>query len=155
MYIGEMLSVRYTNQKKENRNMVLIILISVCYLARQGLALYGWYKANDDSTKSREFHSNFLQLLKLCAEDNPSILQWIKWCQNKYTSPDIQNEMLGINMALSLLKDIAAEVSYMTNTPNGAKISADINMLMRIEKQSKSRKTAKCLVNVASNWLME
>ena len=104
-----MLSASYANQE-ENRKMLLIILSSVRYLGRQGLAVHGWYKADDESPNRGELDSNFLQLLKIRAEDNPSIVQWIDRPQNKYTSPDIQNEMLSI-MALSLLRDIAAEVS--------------------------------------------
>ena len=92
--------------------MLLIILSSIPYLGRQGLAMHGQYKADDDSIKKGEFDSNFLQLLELRAEDNPSILQWIESPQNKYTSSDMQNKILSI-MALSLLKDITAEVSGM------------------------------------------
>ena len=41
-----------------------------------------------------EIDSNSMQLLRLRAEDSPGILKWIDRPQSKFTSPDIQNEML-------------------------------------------------------------
>ena len=57
-----------------------------------------------------EIDSNFIQLLNLRAEDNPLILKWLQKSQDKFTSADIQNEILGI-MAKSIQREIANEVS--------------------------------------------
>ena len=54
----------HAEQKAENRVMLKIILSSICYLGRQGLALCGHYKAVDESRKRGEFDSNFIQLLR-------------------------------------------------------------------------------------------
>ena len=49
--------------------------------------------------KGGEHDSNFLQLLKLRANDIPGLFDWMKRSQAKFTSSDIQNEMLS-KMAL-------------------------------------------------------
>ena len=46
-------------------------------------------------------------MLKIVAT---GILKWIDRPQNKFTSPDIQNEILSI-MALYILRDITADIS--------------------------------------------
>ena len=76
--------------------MLTIILSSVRYLARQGLALRG---GGDDA------ESNLIQLLQLRAEDNPNITQWLRISARKYTSHESQNEMLLI-MAQQALRKI-------------------------------------------------
>ena len=43
--------------------------------------------------------------MKLRAEDDPKITEWMKKKTDKYISPDIQNEVLKI-MALSMLREI-------------------------------------------------
>lgn len=106
--VGEMVLNGYAEEKVENRKILFIIFSSVRFLARQGLALRGHYKTNDE--EKGEMDSNFMQLLKLRAEDNPKILKWIEKTRNKFTSPDIQNEMLSI-MALRILREISSEVS--------------------------------------------
>ena len=68
--VGEMLSTSFVSQKEENRKMLLVILSCICYLGRQGLALHGRYKTNDDSTMRGEIDCNFMQLLRLHAEDS-------------------------------------------------------------------------------------
>ena len=108
--VGEMLSASYASQKAENKRMLSLILSSIRFLGRQGLALRGRYKTSDDSTTRGEIDSNFMQLIRLRAEDNPGILKWLDRPQNKFTSPDIQNEMLSI-MVLHILRDITADVS--------------------------------------------
>ena len=81
--------------------MLLVILNSVRFLGRQGLALRGRYKTSDDPTTRGEIDSNFMQLLRLRAEDSPGIVKWIDRPQNMFTSPDIQNEMLSITVDIS------------------------------------------------------
>ena len=105
-----MLSGIYAQQKTENRVMLRMILTSIRYLARQGLAFRGRFKISDESNEGYEIDSNFIQLLNLRAEDSPLILKWLQKSQDKFTSADIQNEILGI-MAKSIQREIANEVS--------------------------------------------
>ena len=67
--VGEFLDKAHKKEKEEATVMLLHIMSSVRFLARQGLALRG-----DGSDES----SNLMQLLCLRAEDKPEILQWIK-----------------------------------------------------------------------------
>lgn len=66
--IGQTLSIAHTQNKAENRKMLLKILQNVKFLFCQGIALWG----NDDS------ESNFFQLLMLCKCDNLAISRWLK-----------------------------------------------------------------------------
>ena len=59
--VGELLSNAHKREKELARDMLRIILSSIKYLARQGLALRGC----DDA------ESNLIQLLQLRTEDNP------------------------------------------------------------------------------------
>ena len=109
--VGEMLSLTHAHQKAVNRQMLKIILSSIRYLARQGLALRGRYKtASENADKRGELDSNLLQLLKTRSEDNPELKTWLQKSQDKFTSPDIQNEILSL-MALRIVRDIASELS--------------------------------------------
>ena len=60
------------------------IIESVRFLARQGLAMQGHTDAE----------SNFNQLLKLTANDVPLLTDWLQRKNDKYTSHDIQNELV-------------------------------------------------------------
>ena len=83
--VGDMLSQAHSEQKKQNSQMLLTIMQNVQFLCRQGLALRGH---NDDE-------SNFMQLLKLRGNDQNDIFAWLsKKGGDKYTSPEIQNELL-------------------------------------------------------------
>ena len=62
------------------------------YLARQALPLQGDWKA----TEKREVDSNFYQLLKLRFDEDPSTVEWLQKKKSRFTSGDIQNEMLEI-----------------------------------------------------------
>ena len=112
MNVGDMLSSAHAQQKSENREMLKIILSSIQFLARQGLALRGRYKTGDEDLgiSGGEPDSNFIQLLKLCAQDNSKLVQWMERSQDKFTSLDIQNEILSI-MATTIQREIAREVS--------------------------------------------
>ena len=90
--------------------MLQNIFTSIRYLGRQGLALRGHYITGDDIGGRDETDSNFIQLLKTRAEDNPCLLNWMKKSQSKFTSPDIQNEFLTI-MSLMILRKIVSELS--------------------------------------------
>ena len=79
--IGEQLSQQHSKEKQVNRKMLLKIVSSLRYLARQGLAIRG-----DGSEKD----SNLAQLLRLKGEDDSLMLDWLERRNNKYTSPEIQ-----------------------------------------------------------------
>ena len=66
------------------------------FLARQGLLL------RDDV---KEENSNFIQLYNLRVEDSPGLVEWLNSKRMKYTSGDIQNEIIRI-MAMQVLRDI-------------------------------------------------
>lgn len=97
--IGEVLSAAHLEEKTHNRQQMLTILRNIRFLARQGLPIRG----HDDNK------SNFIQLLKLHGESDSSILAWLEKKKEKYTSTDIQNEMLLV-MALKILRDVAAHI---------------------------------------------
>ena len=78
-----------------------MVISSVCFLARQGLPLRGDGPLEQDS--------NFNQLLKLRGEDCPLIKIILEKKQLKYTSHEVQNELLDI-MSTQILRDIAKEI---------------------------------------------
>ena len=71
--------------------MLSTIMTTIRYLGRQGLALRGRYKSEEDTGQKGELDSNFLQLLYLRAEDIKGLKKWMSKSQGKYTSPYIQN----------------------------------------------------------------
>ena len=50
-----------------------------------------------------------MRLIHLRSEDNPSLTDWMKKKTNKYSSHEIQNEIIQV-MALRVLHDIAASI---------------------------------------------
>ena len=60
-----------------------------------------------------EENSNFHQLLKLRAQENPEIIEWLRKRDDTYTSPAIQNEMLEA-MALGMMRQISANIQNAT-----------------------------------------
>ena len=57
-------------------------------------------------------NSNFYRLLVTHGEDNSELLRWIGQKHGrKYTSHDMQNEMLKV-MALQILREVAANESH-------------------------------------------
>ena len=73
-------------------------------MARQGLPLRG-----DGS----EADSNFMQLMKLSASDNPQLAEWLEKKMVKYVSHDIQNELLRV-MVFSVLMEISRSIHEST-----------------------------------------
>ena len=71
---------------ERNRRCFLKILQSIRYLGRQGIAFQG------DADEA----SNFLQLMKLRAMDDPILGEWVTKGEDTYLSHDIQNEILQI-----------------------------------------------------------
>ena len=97
---AEMLSSQHAKEKAENRQMLLKILSSLGFLAHQGLALRGSGGGED---------SNFIQLMKLQGMDDSRILDWIGKKSNKYTTADMQNEILQV-MSLKVLREIVLKI---------------------------------------------
>ena len=98
--IGEQLSIAHKQEKQQNRDILFKLLCSIRFLARQGLALRG------DAT---EEDGNFLQLLKLTANHDPLVSEWLKRKTHKYTSHKIQNEFLEL-MASDVLTGISSHL---------------------------------------------
>ena len=94
--VGELQSVEHRAEKTRNREMLLLVLQNIRYLARQGLPLRG---------DGDESGSNFMQLLRLRGID-----AWLSKKTNKYTSPDIQNECLKL-MALHILREVSNNIA--------------------------------------------
>ena len=113
------------------RSTPLSLLSNVRYLARQSLPLRGNW---DESSKAEE-NFNFHQLIKLRSQQDPAILEWLQRKSNKYTSPEIQNEVLEA-MALGLLREISANIQSATFYTIMADETADISnkkqLVMRI-----------------------
>ncbi|KAI6652472.1 Zinc finger MYM-type protein 1-like [Oopsacas minuta] len=105
-----MLNKSHVEQKDENRQVQLKIFSSVRYLGRQVTTFRGRWKTDDPEILNGESDSNFIQLLRIRAEDNPNLLKWLDKCQDKFTSPDIQNEILKL-MSLRILRDIVQQIS--------------------------------------------
>ena len=84
--IIEMCSNAADTTMKQNCTCFLKIIKSVRFLARQGLAMQGHTDAE----------SNFNQLLKLRANDVPLLTDCLQRKNDKYTSHDIQNELVSI-----------------------------------------------------------
>lgn len=103
-YIGVHLSQQYAREMENNRKMLMKVLSCIRFLARQGLALWG---------DGDESDGNFLQLLKLQGQDDDMMLDWLQRKCSKYTSHEIQNELLKL-MALRVLRSIA---DHLQNSP--------------------------------------
>ena len=91
--IAESLSV----EKLERRQCFLKVLSNIRFLARQGLPLRGHGDESD---------SNFIQLMKLRGQDDSRIASWLQKKTDKYTAPDMQNEIIKV-MAMQTLRKIA------------------------------------------------
>lgn len=97
--ISEVMQKNLREEKQLNRDMLIIILRSVKYLARQGLALRG-----HSSTEG-----NFFQLMKLQGETDSNLRLWLQKKHDKYISGEIQNEILRV-MAHDILRKIANSI---------------------------------------------
>ena len=83
-----------------NRRVLLKIIRTIKFLARQGLPLRG---------VGADADSNLVQLLKLQSRDCPELCTWLQKKTNKCTSPDIQNEIMSI-MAMQILRKVCEEI---------------------------------------------
>uniref|UniRef100_H3AM22 DUF4371 domain-containing protein n=1 Tax=Latimeria chalumnae TaxID=7897 RepID=H3AM22_LATCH len=101
--IGGILSAEYEEERNDNRKALMAILTSMQFLSRQGLSLRGVYINNEENAESGE-------LLRLRASDIPMLTTWLKKSQDKFTSTQIQNEVMEI-MAHEILRKIASRFS--------------------------------------------
>ena len=97
--VSHMINQGLCETQNQNRSALVKIISALRYLARQGLPLRG---------HGNDIDSNFKQLLKYRAEDDPAFANWLKKKEN-FTSPDIQNELLK-DMSLAILRDIIKEI---------------------------------------------
>ena len=99
---GDVIDVTNTIAKEtraQNRHCLAKIIESLQYLARQGLAIRG---DNDEE-------SNFFQLLKLMARDDKDLAIWLHKKGPKYTSHDIQNEIISL-LATHTIRKLVSEI---------------------------------------------
>ena len=102
--VGNLLSSKHEEETRKNRQCLMKIGENIRFLARQGLALRG---------DGDEHDSNFIQLLHLRAIDYPGLLTWMEKKIEKYTSPEIQNELIQV-MAHTVLRGIATDIRSAT-----------------------------------------
>ena len=98
--IQEMTSEKIKSNMQENRKFLIKIIETIQFLGRQGLALRG-----DESDEN----SNFMQFLKLRSKDFLKLKEWLEKKTEKYTSHDIQNELLKL-MEHQILRDLTDEM---------------------------------------------
>ena len=77
--VGDLLSERHALEKSKNRKNWLSILSNIRNLARQASPLKGDWKTE----KMSEENSNFRQPLKLRAQENPEIIEWLRKIDEK------------------------------------------------------------------------
>ena len=95
--VSEMLSSKVASDNVKNRHK---ILSTIKFLARQGLSLRG---------DSDELQSNFYQLMLLLGEQCPGVPSFLEKKQLKYTSHEIQNEILSI-IAQAILHRLVRQI---------------------------------------------
>ena len=103
-HVDELFSSQIASDRQSNRENLLLILPSIKFLARQGITLRGALQEGHG-----EVDGNFLQLLDVFSEFHPSLREWQERKRDKYTSADIQNEMLQV-MALCILRTVAENI---------------------------------------------
>ena len=82
-----------------NRFCLLKIIECLQCLARQAMPMQG----------DTDEESNFIELLKLRGKDQPVLLKWLERKDDKYTSHEIQNEIISI-MANNVIRDLVADI---------------------------------------------
>lgn len=99
--IGAQLSKWYDEDTKNHRRMLLKLLASIKYLARQGLS----FRGHHEDMVSAE--GNLYQLLLLQAQHDPTMSQWLK--KRDYISPQVINELI-VLMGKSVLRQLLADI---------------------------------------------
>ena len=82
--VWEMSSDAAKKTMESNRICFIKVIEYLQHLARQGLAMQG----------DTDNESNFIQLLKLRRKGQPLLLKWLERKEDRYTSHDIQNEII-------------------------------------------------------------
>ena len=98
--IGEMFSSQHAAEKEKSRECLLKVIQSLKYLSRQSIALR---KGSDETD------SNFIQLLKLQAESDPGLSNWLEKKRGTFCSNEIQNEILKV-MSQHIQREVAANI---------------------------------------------
>ncbi len=98
--VSVMLSKQFGSQKVKNQQALYHIISCIRYLCRQGLSIRG----DKDET-----NGNLQQLLRMKAEEDTNLKDWLRRKENVYTSPDIQNEIIKL-MGLQILRNITSEL---------------------------------------------
>lgn len=98
--VNVQLSEQCERHQQLSREALLVIISTIRFLARQGIAIRG-HEHND---------GNFMQLLYLRCNDNASLKSWLSESKCKqFTSWLIQNEILEL-LAHEVLRDLCAEI---------------------------------------------
>ncbi|XP_074641139.1 zinc finger MYM-type protein 1-like [Tubulanus polymorphus] len=97
--VGESLSEIHAKEKIHNKSMLRKLFENVRFLGRQGLPFRG------HDTES----GHFIQLFKLRASDDSSMLRWLDKKRNKYVSHDSQNELINV-LAMKVLRTIVSRI---------------------------------------------
>ena len=82
-----------------SRFCLLRIIECLQCLARQAMPMQG----------DTDEESNFTQLLKLTGKDQPVSLKWLERKEDKYTSHEIQNEIISI-VANNVIRNLVADI---------------------------------------------
>ena len=98
--IDESISSAHAAEKSKDQQCLVTITENISFLARQWIVLHG---------DGDESNSNFVQLFYLRATDQPQLTTWLERKTDKYTSPQIQNELLTI-MATAVLRKIGETI---------------------------------------------
>ena len=96
--IAESLSAQVAVERLERCQCFLKLLSNIRFLARQALPLRGDRDESD---------SKYIQLFKLRGEDDARVFDWLRKKTDKYTSADMQNEMLKV-MAMQVLREVVS-----------------------------------------------
>ena len=98
--VGELISSNHQRDKQQNSTILMKVLCSIRFLARQGMALRG-----DGS----EEDGNYLQLLQLLSSRDPLVAGWLQKKRYRYTSHKIQEDFLDL-MGKEILRNISSHL---------------------------------------------
>ena len=102
--IGAQLSTQVLTDQRHHREMLMKLIGSIKFLARQGLPLRGHHEDNES------FQGNLYQLLLLQAAECPEMEIWLQ--KREYISPEIVNEIITIMGQLLLRKLLRCSLWY-------------------------------------------
>lgn len=99
--VSAQLSAQHSRAQKHNQRMLIKLISSIHFLARQGLSLRG------HSEDVGSLDGNLYRLLLLRSEDCPELKSWVY--KKEYTSPDIVNEIISI-MGKTVLRGLLSRI---------------------------------------------